>query len=43
MYVKYKSQAGMVTELSETSYSASILKAGQFNFSSRLFTKFLLT
>jgi len=43
MYVKYKSQADMVTELIETSYAASMLKARQFNFSSRLFTKFLLT
>jgi len=42
VYVKYKSQTDMVTELIETSYSASMLKDGQFNFSSHLFTKFLL-
>jgi len=42
MYVKYKSQTDMVTELIETSYLASMLKDGQFNFSSYLFNKFVL-
>jgi len=40
--VKYKSQTDMVTELTETSHLASMLKSGQLSFSSRLFTKFLL-